>query len=66
MWFRGSDRPTSPQADGDDGSHEPASRHESYPQLNSVQQDEAIYLLKHRLDRLERDLAALHKIVRKP
>ena len=43
-----------PQADGDDGSE-----YEKYPQLNSIEQDEAIALLKAHLKLLEARTEAL-------
>ncbi len=60
-WYRG--KPV-PQADGDDGEAEPPkTRREPYPQLSSIDQDEAIYHLKHTVARLERDLEALHLLL---
>ena len=42
------------KAESDDGT-----AFERYPQLNSIQQDEMIYLLKHQLKALEERIAKL-------
>lgn len=57
-WFR---PPAISQADGDDGQSEKATRMEPYPQLNSIQQDEAIYWLKGVVGRLEKRIDVLEK-----
>ena len=63
-WFRDS-KPV-PQGDGADTAYEPelqtkTTRIEPYPQLNSVQQDEAIALLKGVVAGLEKRVRALEK-----
>ena len=60
-WFR--DRRLLPQADGDDGTEmpEPETRLEPYPRLMSIEQDEAIALLKGVVKLLERRIKALEE-----
>ena len=59
-WYR--DQKAEPQADGDDG-ETVIGPTRFY--LNSVEQDEALYRLRHDVARLQRDVAALHKMVAK-